>query len=118
MADLVPVTFEDGTTVYVEPTKSAVRPGQGGIQEAGVGAAERALDTAQQLSNSIKAFCSRVALSFHELKAAARPDKVTIEFGINVSAEGNVYIVKGTGEASIKLTTEWQFPEIDKDVQQ
>jgi hypothetical protein len=47
--------------------------------------------------------------SLQELATAARPTKATIEFGLNISLEGNVYLVKSTGQASIKITAEWQL---------
>ena len=40
-----------------------------------------------------------------------RPSKATVEFGVSVSVEGNVYVVKGTGEATIKVTAEWNFDD-------
>ena len=108
MVTLVPVEV-DGATIYVEGAASAVVPGST-IQEASAADAEaKALDTAQQLSNSVKSFCQRVISSMQELSGAQRPSKTTVEFGLSISAEGNVYVVKTTGEASIKITAEWNF---------
>lgn len=36
-----------------------------------------------------------------------RPDKVTTEFGLSLTAEGNIFVVKAAGEASLKITFEW-----------
>jgi hypothetical protein len=111
MADLVPITFEDGTTIYVEAAERAPLPGQSAIREATArDVAKKAVDTAQELGNSIKGFSARVVGSLNELGDVARPTKATIEFGVNVSVEGNVYVVKGGGEASIKVTAEWELP--------
>jgi Trypsin-co-occurring domain 1 len=110
MAQLVPMTFEDGTTLYVEAVDSLPRPGASAIQEAGAGdVAARAVETARELGDSIKAFSSRVVGSLNELGVAARPTRATIEFGVNVSVEGNVYVVKGAGEASIRVVAEWEL---------
>ena len=110
MAKLVPVKFEMGTPFYIEGAESAVLPDSQAIQEASaLDAAEKALQTAQQLSNSIKAFCGHLVGSLLELRDAAQPTKATIEFGLNISLEGNVYLVKSAGEASIKIRAEWEL---------
>jgi Trypsin-co-occurring domain 1 len=110
MATLVPVTFPDGITIYVESTESAALPGEPTIQEASAAdAAAKALETAQQLSDSVKMFCARVIGSLRELAPNRQPAKATVEFGLNISLEGNVYLVKSSGEASIKITAEWQL---------
>ena len=110
MAQLVPLTFDDGLTVYVEASESAVVPGQSAIQEAAAkDAASKAVDAAKELSESIQAFCGRVITGFQSLAEGGRPNKATVQFGVNVSVEGNVYVVKGGGEASITVSAEWDF---------
>ena len=42
-------------------------------------------------------------------KKAIIPAKATLEFGICFSAEGNMYVVKAAGEASLKVSVEWEF---------
>lgn len=106
MATLIPVRLSDQTTIYIEGSESAPAPGKTTIQEASaLDAAEKALDTGQQLSESVKSFCAVIVKSMSEL--AAKPSKVSLEFGLNISLEGNVYVVKTTGEASIRITAEW-----------
>ena len=110
MAELVPIILDDGSTIYIEAAGAAHAPGKSAIREAGArDAAQRAVDTAEELGRSIKGFSARVVGSLRELGEAARPTKATIEFGVNVSVEGNVYVVKGTGEAAIKVTAEWEL---------
>ncbi len=113
MAKIIPVKLEDGTIIWVEGAEnveSVALPGFSAIQEASaVDQAEKSLITAQQLTGSIKAFCGRIISSFHELGEDAQPTKAIIEFGLDISLEGNVYIVKTTGQASIKITAEWQL---------
>src|ERR1700728_4255831 len=102
MATLVPVRLADNTTIYIEGSESAPVPGRTTIQEASAqDAGLKALDTGQQLSESVKSFCTVIVKSLGEL--ATRPSKVTLEFGLNISLEGNVYVVKTTGDASIKI---------------
>jgi hypothetical protein len=113
MTDLVPVTLDDGTTILIEASASANVPQDLQIQEAAspADAAERALDTAAKLDGSIRSFCGRIVSSLNLLSKESRPKKATIIFGLSISAEGSVYVVKSTGEASISITAEWEFSE-------
>jgi hypothetical protein len=110
MAELIPVKVGD-ETIWVEASESAAVPGQSSIQEAASPreAAEKALDTAQQLTSSIRAFSASVIDGLATRGERGRPTKATIEFGVNVSVEGNVYVVKGSGGASVKVVAEWDL---------
>jgi Trypsin-co-occurring domain 1 len=44
-------------------------------------------------------------------KLAEDVSETSIEIGANISTEGNLIIVKGTAEASIKVTVKWQAPK-------
>jgi len=114
MAELVPLTFENGRTIYVEATDHVVVRDQDGIQEAAKGkdAVTKAVDAAQELSQSVQALCASVVGDFMAM-TEGRPTKATIEFGVNVSIEGNVYLVKGAGEASIAITAEWDLSGVE-----
>lgn len=114
MADLIPVTFDDGTIIYIQGAESALAPGFSEIEEAGaVDRAEKALAAARQLATSIRNFCSSTVQGFKDLDPDTRPTKATVEFGMNISLEGNVYVVKTAGEASIKITAQWDFEQGD-----
>lgn len=111
MAQLVRVDI-GGDTIWVEASDSAPVPGQRSvIAEAAspADAAKKAVETAEQFRGSLNAFCASVIESLRSLKDDAMPSKATVEFGINVSLEGNVYVVKGSGEASVKVTAEWEL---------
>ena len=116
MSKLVPVTLDDNTTIYVEASSSASVPQDLLIQEAAspADAAERALDAAARLDASIRSFCGRIVSSLNQLSTDARPKKATIKFGLSMSAEGNVYVVKSTGEASIEIAAEWELPQVTR----
>lgn len=111
MGDLIPITLDNGLMIYVESMGTTRAPVQlTGIEEAGVPeAASKAIDTAAQLSSSIRGFCAQMVASLQELDTRMRPHKATMEFGLSISAEGNVYVVKTTGEASLKITAEWSL---------
>jgi Trypsin-co-occurring domain 1 len=110
MTQLIPVKVGE-QTIWVEASESAVVPGQSAIQEAASpsDAAKKAVEIAEQFTSSIQTFCAGVIDSFTALGERMRPTKATVEFGINISVEGNVYVVKGTGEASVKIVAEWDL---------
>jgi hypothetical protein len=109
MAMIVPVNAQ-GLTVYVEAADRAPLPGQSDILEAGTEeVAERAVATATALTDAVKGLCGEVVDGFMSLGTAVRPDKATVEFGLTVSAEGNVFVVKGSGQASVVITAEWEL---------
>lgn len=110
MVKLTPVKFQDETTVYIESSESYLSPEASPIKEASnIDHIEKSLITAQQLTDSIKSFCGNTINSFHKLEENAKPTKATVEFGLNISVEGDVYVVKSSSEASIKITAEWNL---------
>jgi hypothetical protein len=36
-----------------------------------------------------------------------KPDSITAEYGLSITAEGNLFVVKAAGEASLKVTFAW-----------
>ena len=67
-----------------------------------------ARDAAQGFMDTIRAYCSLLVEAFKE-GSAARPDKVTAEFGLSLSGEGNVFVVKTGAQASVKVAMEWDM---------
>ena len=71
--------------MYVEGARKAPLPGQTEIQEAGSrDVAKKAIETAQDLGDSIRAFSANLIGSFEGLTGTTRPTKATIEFGVSV----------------------------------
>jgi hypothetical protein len=106
MPTLVPMNLEDGKRSMRRVRSRPVLPGAQVIREASAfDEAAKALETAQQLSSSIKSFCKRTLGSLCELGVVERPSKTTVEFGLSISIEGNVYLVKSSGEASVKTAS-------------
>lgn len=110
MAELAPVALGDGLTIYVETTESAVPPGQSRIAAAGAeDAAARAIETGAKLTESVAGLCRRVVDGLKNLPAEGRPRSAELEFGLSISLEGNVYVVKGSGEGTIAIRAQWEF---------
>ncbi len=36
-----------------------------------------------------------------------KPDSISAEFGLSISGEGNIFVVKAAGEASLRVTFTW-----------
>lgn len=115
MVELIPVKFQDGTIVYIESSGSCQSLEDQSaeetcsIEEVSCIDNVKELIRGRQLANSIKAFCGNTINSFYELAEDAKPTKATVEFGLNISLEGDVYLVKSSSEASIKIIAEWNL---------
>jgi hypothetical protein len=111
VSTVVPLRIDEHTTILVEAGEPTLVATGSGIEEAASAgdAAERAIDTAQDLAGSIRTFCERIVRGFQEIEASGRPDRASVEFGLDVSIEGNVYVVKGSGTASVRVTAEWEL---------
>lgn len=58
------------------------------------------------VTSSIEAIAQKVTAAL----SSARPEKATVEFGIDVGVEAGALtglLVKGTGSATLKITLEW-----------
>jgi Trypsin-co-occurring domain 1 len=67
-------------------------------------AAGSALDAFNQAQDVIVEVAKSTAGMIEKAGAAARPDRVEVEFGLKFSASGGVIIAGGAGEASLKVT--------------
>jgi Trypsin-co-occurring domain 1 len=51
----------------------------------------------EEMLQKVKPFCESIITNFREL--SIQPNSASAEFGLKVSAEGNLFIVKAAGEA-------------------
>lgn len=99
MSKLLELTSSDGeTSFFIESTEVE---GSSGLQQAS-GHVEKEFD---KLLNRVKPFCESIINNFQDL--SIKPDTASAEFGLSVSAEGNIFVVKASGEATIKITLNW-----------
>ncbi|MFC6160254.1 CU044_2847 family protein [Kribbella jiaozuonensis] len=114
MAQLAPVDLGGGLVIYVETTDSAVVAGESRIVPAGAeDAAERAIEIGNRLAGSVAMLSKRIIDSFRALEPEDRPVGAEVEFALDVSLEGNVYIVKGTGKGCVTIRSQWRLGEND-----
>lgn len=58
-------------------------------------------------------FCESIIKNFEKLKR--KPTSVSAEFGLSIAGEGNLFVVKASGEATIKVTLNWSLNNNDAD---
>lgn len=121
MSQLQPIQMDANTIIYVEAT-DMVTPAVAGTEETGElrrGGQKGGFPTspATQMAHSFKAIESTIktytqyTLNAFRDAALAEVQKVSLEFGVNVSGVGGVpYIASGTVGCNIKVTVECVFP--------
>ena len=45
-------------------------------------------------------------------KLSKKPDSITAEYGLSITAEDNLFVVKAAGKASLKVTFQWSPDKI------
>lgn len=55
----------------------------------------------------INPFCEAILSAFQTL--SVKPNNASAEFGLKVSMGGNLFIVKASGEAALKVTLTWSI---------
>lgn len=102
----------DGETVLVEVDGPATKAGVGKAGAVSDAAAsiildiDRALD--RVLIHEIVENCRTLDAAFTELATRhSRVTEATVEFGLKVSGEGNVYVVKTSVEAAFTVNVKW-----------
>jgi NTP-dependent ternary system trypsin peptidase co-occuring protein len=99
MGKLVKLETERGTILI----ESSISQNTGTVQQAG-GISEikkklgDLLDVITPISESIISSVD---------KLSKKPDSITAEYGLSITAEGNLFVVKAAGEASLKVTFAW-----------
>ena len=98
MSKLVELKSPDGkTSFFIE--SSDVK--ESGVQQAS-GHMEKEFD---KIMERVKPFCETIIKNFRSL--TVQPDTASAEFGLSITAEGNIFVVKAAGEASLKITLNW-----------
>ena|SRR5215216_687075 len=61
----------------------------------------------EEMLKKINPFCEAIISTFQTL--SVKPNNASAEFGLKVSMEGNLFIVKAAGEATVKVTLNWSI---------
>ena len=58
--------------------------------------------------NTVHAMAAKVTATMQNINVSERPNKVSVEFGIKMTAEGNAMVAKAGVEGAIKVTLSWE----------
>jgi hypothetical protein len=118
MPRIIPIQCDKETVIWIEAEED-VEVEEGGpaaIRQTSVaGEMDKAVATFQEISQTIRGYCSSLVHTFKELSENSRPDKATVEFGVQITAEGHAFVVKGATTANLKVTAEWNLARTPKE---
>jgi len=102
MTQVVTMPLDDGSTVLVE-----VSDNEAGIERVGrTGNIVRdTTETLQQALARVRPAAAAVLQNVREM--AEPPDKITLKFGIKLTAEAGVVVARAASEANFTITVEW-----------
>ncbi|MEH1934309.1 MAG: CU044_2847 family protein [Nostoc sp.] len=104
---LLELNTEDGGTILVAvelPDASVVRVSPTG--ELPIEKVEANFDAIKDL---IVRGCRPITKAFRTLQQESQPVSGEVEFGVNFTAKGSVYVVESTGQASLKVKITWKL---------
>ncbi|GAA4461245.1 hypothetical protein GCM10023189_36600 [Nibrella saemangeumensis] len=100
------VKLSDGTTVLFETASPIGKKTKGLRKEV----SNKGIPSIETITSTINSFSKDLHKAFDDIK----PNKVSIKFGIEVSAEpGDILslIIKGSGKSNLEITLEWESPK-------
>ncbi|MBN3897216.1 MAG: hypothetical protein HWQ41_18655 [Nostoc sp. NOS(2021)] len=104
---LLELNTEDGGTIVVAvelPDTSVGRVSLTG--ELPIEKVEANFDAVKDL---IVRGCRPITKAFRTLQQESQPVSGEVEFGVNFTAKGSVYVVESTGQASLKVKITWKL---------
>ena len=108
MTQLIKVKVDD-TEFWIEPDSSIETNRKPMKASLSSDVLEKSIDF-DLFSKKIGTICSSLKKSFDGIPKEMKPSKVSTEFGLKISLEGDIFLVKTSGEATITISAEWQFP--------
>lgn len=133
MGQIVPVQLEDGMVLYVEAQEETIpatagsqfptsatgeqtRTGQKGLGNLATPRVNPA-QSMQMVQDTIRTYTCYCMKAFKNF-AAADVDEVTLEFGINLSADAGIpYIASGKAQSNLKITVKCKYPKAASEVE-
>jgi hydroxyacyl-ACP dehydratase HTD2-like protein with hotdog domain len=95
LIEIRPAEGRDPISIEITPVE-----GEGGIVQAG----PLSFD---EMIKKINPFCEAIIRTFQTLNV--KPKAASAEFGLKLSMDGNLFIVKASGEATLKVTLNWSM---------
>lgn len=104
MRHLVEYMLEDGGSILVEVDEPETR---GGITRA-ARPGELAVKATQTFESAIEKIKPTTEIIINKLRGlSSAPDKLSVEFGLKMSAEAGALIAAASAEANYKITLTW-----------
>ncbi|MFI9642330.1 CU044_2847 family protein [Micromonospora sp. NPDC051925] len=104
MSQIVEFPLEDGGTIRFE---TADEDGTIPVGRAGA-AVTRAHETLESALSHLRQVSVAVLRNLRDV--AEPPDRVSVEFGVKVSAQTGLVVASGTSEANLTVQLEWNRP--------
>ena len=70
--------------------------------------ANKSAEALENAMDTVRAMAAKVTATMQNIKISERPNKVSVEFGIKMTAEGNAVVAKTGVEGAIKVTLSWE----------
>ncbi len=108
---LTEVLAQDGSKIYIQCDEEADRT----LRAASVSnTEERTRHLVNNMTSTVKGYSQMVLDAIKEGMSQFTPDKVTLEFGIQMGGEAGIpFVTKGTAQANVKVTAEWKLSELE-----
>jgi len=125
MSKVVPMQIEEGVVIYIEAEDAATAPalvstptdtvetprngskGWGGVSTPAISPAQ----SMQMLQSTIRTYTHYCLNAFKNV-GAANVEEVTLEFGINLSADAGIpYIASGKAQSNLKITVKCSYKQ-------
>jgi hypothetical protein len=69
---------------------------------------EKSAEAIDAAMSTVRAMAAKVTTTMQNIEISERPNKVAVEFGIKMTAEGNAMVAKAGVEGAIKVTLSWE----------
>ncbi|BAZ10915.1 hypothetical protein NIES4071_27390 [Calothrix sp. NIES-4071] len=104
---LIELDAGDGSTILVavEVPETSV----GRVSAPGDAPIEKVDKSFSAVKDLIIHGCRPITQAFRALQRESQPVSAEVEFGINFTVKGSVYVVESTGQASLKVKITWNL---------
>ncbi|HIK14248.1 MAG TPA: hypothetical protein IGS53_02940 [Leptolyngbyaceae cyanobacterium M33_DOE_097] len=129
MSKVVPMQIEDGVVIYIEAEDSVTAPvlastpidsgemPRNGSKGWGGGGPAQAVNPAQSmqiLQSTIRTYTHYCLSAFKNI-GTANVEEVTLEFGVNLSADAGIpYIASGKAQSNLKITVKCSYKQLQE----
>lgn len=117
MTGITTIELQDGSLLRVETTAPLGAPTPSGDPYEPIGRQRRA-DAVGEAGDTLRDAVDRVRPAVQDIldslrSIPRRPDRITLEFGVKVTAEAGVVIARTSAEAHFTVGMEWDADERD-----